>query len=585
MIVSPKNEKRILIRKAREADRGKDGRLVNGGHSAQAREHMLAASIAMSTGDYDEAARRIDSARIHASHSQHQHAEECGGMLEDASTLLKNGNADKANSKIDAAYGKMQGEQNHLLKMKKTRESDVGRKSFIETLTFHPKFLEGTYDPVKKTVDVLIVTEGMGNSRDQHFYSEESIREAVKSKVFEGEQAYADHPSKFDDANRPERSVRDLIGYYFDSKLSETVDKKTGAKVAAYAAKFKIQEGLPWVEGIIREAIDFGNKFPDKTYVGISINADGDTVPTLLNGVEVNKVVRITEAFSADMVTKPARGGGFLRLVEGAGGAHSLKGESGMKALLDTAARLEKLAEGEEVDPSLLKELAKGLRESDAEITKGAGKAGGTEGSDDMLDGKRGTKDNKVGLNEGKKPEGETQDGDATDAGDGETNDGDADTDDDQQNNGGKGEMTESKNGTVTSLREADLRKKYPSIFAAALREARGVVQTDVKKLKAENEELKAERSIRESLVAARTKLKESKIPEGGFDRMLQMLVGTADNEMDDIIAAEERYLESIGVLDKGGKRIGGNGERSTTIRESDVKTTTKAVLAGLTGD
>jgi hypothetical protein len=575
----------IAIRKAREADRGKDGKLVNGGHSAQAREHMLAASIAMSTGDYDEAARRIDSARIHTSHSQHQHAEECGSMLEDASTLLKNGNAEKANSKIDAAYGKLQGEHNVLLKMKKTRESDVGRKSFIETLTFHPKFLEGTYDPVKKTVDVLIVTEGMGNSRDQHFYSEEAIREAVVSKVFEGEQAYADHPSKFDDANRPERSVRDLIGYYFDSKLTETIDKKTGEKVAAYAAKFKIQEGLPWVEGIIREAIDFGKKFPDKTYVGISINADGDTVPTLQNGVEVNKVVRITEAFSADMVTKPARGGGFLRLVEGAGGAHSLKGESGMKALLDTAARLEKLAEGEEVDPATLKLLAKGLRESDAEITKGAGKAAGTEGSDDMLDGKRGTKDNRVGLNEGKKPEGgETQDGDADDEGDGGTDGGDADSKGDGEG-GEDGQMTESQRGTVTNLREADLRKKYPSIFAAALREARTVVQGDVHKLRSENEVLRAEKAIRESLSVAKTKLKESKIPEGGFDRMLQVLVGTADSEMDDIISAEERYLESIGVLEKGGKRIGGNGERTTSMRESDVKTTTQAVIAGLTGD
>jgi hypothetical protein len=559
----------------READRGADGKLYSDRHSAHAREHMLAASIAMSTGDHDEAIRRMDSARIHISHSQHAKAQECGQMMEDAQTLLKNGNADKANSKIDAAYGALQGDPAIKLDMKRKREGESAqRTSFVETLTFHPHFLEGSYDPRTRSVDVIIVTEGMGNKRDKHFYTREAIADAVKNRIFESEQAYADHPSKFDDANRPERSVRDLIGYYYDSKLVEVTDRGSGKRVAAYGAKFKIQQGLDWVEGIIREAIDFQKRFPDKTYVGISINADGDTVPTERDGDSINEVVRITEAFSADMVTKPARGGGFLRLVEGAGGAQQHKEDNGMNKLLDAASKLEKLAEGEQVDPADLKQLAKTIRESNG--------AAASEAAGDVDDlSKKGSSDNKVGLNE--KDVKVDVDGDGDDDSTPE-----GDTDEDVQPPKKKDDAATAKESAAAQrggLRESvtldELKTKFPSLYQAALREAQASVSNDVTKLRNENAQLKAKDSIRESIALAKGKLSESKIPEGGFDRMLQQMIGLSGSEMDDVISAEERYLESVGLI--GARRVGGNGERVGIMRGSDVQSTTAQVLAGLT--
>src|SRR5271165_1255162 len=202
-----------------------------------------------------------------------------------------------------------------------------------ESLTFHPRFLEGSYDPEKRTADVIIITEGKGNKRDAHYYGADTIQSAVAERVFEGAQAYADHPSLSEETDRPERSVRDLFGYYFDTKYTQFGGK------AALQAKLKIQEGQDWAVGLIKEAIEYNKKFPDKQYAGISINADGDVSPGTANGEQVNYVHKITDAFSADLVTKPARGGRFLALVESQHGSNS-KGVSVDKKLIEAAERL-----------------------------------------------------------------------------------------------------------------------------------------------------------------------------------------------------------------------------------------------------
>lgn len=278
-----------------------------------------------------------------------------------------------------------------------------------------------------------------------------------------------------------------------------------------------------------------------------------------------------------------------------------------MQKLLTAASTLEKLAEGEEVDPKALRDLAKSIREADASVKSemeeakgGKGEqpgdisGGSGAGSDDELE-KNGSSDVKVGLDQlgeagvdnfgGKKAPPFKKGGTADDP----DNDGDADGDDDNDGDGKKTvTVTESNKDGKGNLREADvieLKAKYPSIYAVALREATSTVGSDIKKLQTENSSLRAEKLIRESLGIGRRKLTESKLPEGAFDRMLQQMVGLTESEMDDVIAAESKYLESVGLIGSG-KRVGGNGERITVLRESgDVATTTNAVLAGLTGD
>lgn len=570
--------------KLAEADRGTNGKFANDKHTAQAREHVLAASIAANSNDLEEAGRRIDSALIHTSHSQHQKAQTAMQSLAQAKQANGTGNVHDIQRNLDSAYSNLQGEPNTLLKMKKVRESNPN-KPLIETLTFFPKFVEGSFDPVKRTASVIIISEGLGNRRDQHYYTSDALREAVKNGVFNGAQSYADHPSKFDDSNRPERSIRDLIGYYFDDRIVE-VDGKI-----AIAAKMKVQEGADWALGLVKEAIDYNKKFPDKTYVGISINADGDTSPNERDGQQVNDVTSITEAFSADMVTKPARGGKFLQLVESESG--SRKGESMPNKMIDAATQLEQLAEGEEIDPSVLRGLARTIREAQGDVDDTSKK--GDKKTDPNADLDEAEKN----LAEGKMPDFIKKKINAK-------KDGEDKADDPMQESadpcwdgfemagtkmkGGKSvpncipskESASEGKGNLTES-QAELKAKYPLIFAAAQASLLESGATDdLTKLRKRNAELEAAQSMRESIGLAKTKLKESSLPEGAFEDTLRLMVGRSASEMDDVIKSREAFVESLGGNLK--RASGGNGG-SIRLTESKSNDNTAALLVGVVED
>ena len=442
-----------------------------------------------------------------------------------------------------------------------------------EVMNVQAHFVEGSYDKEKRTFDVIIITEGLGNKRDKHFYLRETIKQAVQDGVFEGEQCYADHPSKFDDANRPERSVRDLVGYFMESTYREVPDKKQpGQMLGAYAAKLKIIENAEWVVGLINGTIEHNKRFPNKSLSGISINADGDTSPrTRGNLGEVNDVTKITSAFSADIVTKPARQGGFLKLVEGASGANPFNYSKGhgmvtQDQLLEAAKKLEEAQKTGEVDPALLLSIAALLKEAKGDTTAPSDDDGdepmtpeekAAKKKKDAEDAKDGGMDD---MNEAEKAKAEKAKKEAADK--------------------GKGNLLESES-------DAEIKAKYPSLYAAALREANKNTDdsddSENKRLRAKNAELEAGRDLRESSDAAKKLLRESKLPEGALQRTLSMMIGHTEPEMKNILANEERFVESLGY--KHDKRVEGNNGRSdnVNIRESDATVRTNALLDGVT--
>lgn len=175
------------------------------------------------------------------------------------------------------------------------------------TLQLGVRFLESEGGPNDATreVPVLIIKEGMGNQVDRHFYSGELL--ARVSGLFNGVKAYADHPSKSEEKDRPERSVREVVGYYHSARIVTIEGKK------AIAATLKIIEGAAyeWAWNLVKEAAAFSKKFSDKELVGISINAWGAS--HAVDGAEgvVNMVDDLTEVQSADIVTQAGAGGGF----------------------------------------------------------------------------------------------------------------------------------------------------------------------------------------------------------------------------------------------------------------------------------
>ena len=467
-----------------------------------------------------------------------------------------------------------------------------------ETLVFEPRFLEGTYNPQKQTVDVTIITEGLGNKRDKHFYTAQVLQRAVSEKVFEGAKAFADHPSKFDESNLPERSIRDQIGYYFNVHLQTQRDPKTGRGVDAIAATFKIQEGQDWVNGLIRESIAYKSKFPDRNYSGISINADGDAEPQTIDGQEVRAVTHISEVISADVVTLPARGGGFIRFAESAHRRYS-KEVAMLKTVTDAATQLESIAETSTVEPKTLLAIAQQLREA------GGGKCAECG---HMHEGKAcSTCESKGKECETFKPA-KAQDDDGEDQQEGdeeesseeseeseEESDGDGDDDEEEPPAKGKESKKESTDTGIgpkgdqhlNSKRESDLsltqlRRRYPTLYAAALKEAESHVSDDLVTLRRENKQLKAQIALHESRTTALRKLQESKLPELAHDKVLIQLLGASSEEMDEIIEAETRYLEAAGV--RNGKMVEGAGARTgrLRIRESGVDSLTKELVAGI---
>ena len=175
-------------------------------------------------------------------------------------------------------------------------------------------------------VECLVISEGLGNIKDLNLYGPDAIRSAAK--VIDGAQAYINHPSESEEQDRPERSVRDLCGYWVNPRIGATKDAHTGEPLTALYAtlKFDASESGQYARALVETALQYSKNFPNSKspYCGISINGGGVSHPATVDGRQVNMVTEIQELFSADIVTKPARGGKFLQLVESQYGANRL---------------------------------------------------------------------------------------------------------------------------------------------------------------------------------------------------------------------------------------------------------------------
>lgn len=178
----------------------------------------------------------------------------------------------------------------------------------------------------------VLIQEGLGNFKDAYYYSRDALLAAVP--VFEGKKIYADHPSSAEEQVRPERSVRDVLGHFENISLNETDDGKAQLVGDVVLLGDKQYE---WARGLFRHAVEYSKNFPDKDFVGLSINASGDaeergleevmeSAPTSAKvklaaakdqGIKrVRYVSTITEAVSCDLVTEAGAGGRILSMIE-----------------------------------------------------------------------------------------------------------------------------------------------------------------------------------------------------------------------------------------------------------------------------
>lgn len=169
-----------------------------------------------------------------------------------------------------------------------------------------------------------------GWSANGRYYSKTVLGESAK--LFEGGKAYADHPSKSELKDKPERSVRDIVGWY-DGVKQEADGRLT--------ASLHVVDDKMWP--IVEAAV---TKNPQ--LAGVSINALGETRMGEVEGRKGVIVEAIVKHNSTDIVTTPAAGGKFDSLL-------ASDGDSWTRDLIEAMSLVELQETLREVRPDLVK--------------------------------------------------------------------------------------------------------------------------------------------------------------------------------------------------------------------------------------
>ncbi len=174
-------------------------------------------------------------------------------------------------------------------------------------ISFSTELIEAkAVDEEKGVYDVVLIKEGVTTDHKRD-YTKKALESALP--LFEGLQAYADHPTKTEMRDRPERSIRDLVGVYKNPVITESGSLK---------AELHTLDNASWVRPILKAACSTPG------LCGLSIHGDG-IVKQGKRG-EPDIVESIDAMFSTDVVTKPNAGGEITRLI-----ASDRGGEPGME--------------------------------------------------------------------------------------------------------------------------------------------------------------------------------------------------------------------------------------------------------------
>ena len=149
------------------------------------------------------------------------------------------------------------------------------------------------------TTLLKIIQPGWGSSG---YYSPDLLRRDGPSVFTEGLQMFWDHPTPGEEAERPERSLRDLAGKLL---TPATWMEQGPAGPGLYA---KAQVFAPFAESVEELA----------PHIGVSIRAMGRGKEGEIDGRSGPIIEQLTSASSVDYVTRPGAGGAVLQLLESA---------------------------------------------------------------------------------------------------------------------------------------------------------------------------------------------------------------------------------------------------------------------------
>jgi hypothetical protein len=181
---------------------------------------------------------------------------------------------------------------------------------------------------------VVLIEEGLGNLQSCFYYTREALEHAAKTKLFEGKKCYADHPDAIQEKVRPERSVRDIIGYFQDIQIEDGV---AGQAILAGTLCLHDDQSTGWAKTLIESSLGVSGKFADDI-IGLSINASGKSNDITLESfmesyripisaqpkleqaraqgiTEIELCTQLTDAVSVDLVTNAGAKGRIVKKV------------------------------------------------------------------------------------------------------------------------------------------------------------------------------------------------------------------------------------------------------------------------------
>ena len=410
----------------------------------------------------------------------------------------------------------------------------------------------------KREVEITILTEGPGNKQRKCWYGIEAIESGVA--IFRGAQVYANHPSKSQMQDLPERDVKELVG-----RIKETwvaADPKSGKKQLKGILKVMEGDQYDWALSLMHESIQAQKEgFPPVAQV--SIHADGDVEKRLVEGEQYNYVKNIKSAVSVDVVTKGGiKTAGFDKFVESLNGGSKMTNEERLGLIqkkLSEALTAEDQAflEAQEKEA----EGTQDLQESDDEFEQ----VFATENGFQTADGTPVEDSEVMGVDEQENvygPEQLAQMGADAEAGVFEQEEEEEVEDPQHFSNVAEREMRASGNEDEVPISE--MATRFPHLANEIDREEMGTMESDrdpeIVKLKFENKLLM-------SRAVAERKILESQLPEGFI--IIDELLGKPPEDMDRIIESKHAMWGNMCSLVESSRPA---TVQASQVRESDNK-------------
>lgn len=142
---------------------------------------------------------------------------------------------------------------------------------------------------------VRVITEGKGSSTN---YKGEVLKRDVG--LFKaGRKIYMDHAGAIDQENRPERSAKEIVGYFVDDGVWDESERGVFQNAHIFS------DHREWVKERAIAGV-----------IGMSISAEGEVEES---DTGESELVRLTKVNSVDIVTEAGRGGKFTTLLESKG--------------------------------------------------------------------------------------------------------------------------------------------------------------------------------------------------------------------------------------------------------------------------